>query len=168
MYWQKWSERLKKELSLGTDLIAEAFAGEWEPFSAGDRETGRGLTRLRGSPLAEMVSAQQVALVPEPSSVCPLIEVCQKHARIPVTTTQGCVTMPSLVVLEGNRGKRRAVVNIIPTLSEPELDRGSAVSEFIGSLFRLYAEAVVPASGALRDPLAPCPEAGWMSCAPGL
>ncbi len=31
MYWQKWSERLKKELKLDTDPIAVTFAGALAP-----------------------------------------------------------------------------------------------------------------------------------------
>jgi len=31
MYWQKWSERLKKELKLGTHPVAVTFAGAPAP-----------------------------------------------------------------------------------------------------------------------------------------
>jgi uncharacterized protein (DUF169 family) len=38
MYWQKWSERLKRELNLDTDPVAVTFAGPQAPGSSSTKE----------------------------------------------------------------------------------------------------------------------------------
>lgn len=55
MYWQKWSDRLKRELKLDTDPVAVTFAGPQAPRSSSTKEKVSVCQALKRASLGEAV-----------------------------------------------------------------------------------------------------------------